>query len=294
MVCPLNFQVRNSAVNSTERFARGEVRMAGERRNVERYKIPAVQKAFAILELFAEDNQPRTLSEVSRTFSLPVSTTSSLLNTIVSCGYLSRNGRGAYSLTTKLLAQGHKGVGHVHLLEVARPAMKDLTEATGLTTVLAVQESSRMVWIDKVDGSNDVRLAAQIGKRMYPHHTSSGKSILAFLPEAEVMEIVKALGLPKITPKTISSLRELKRELDKVRRQGYAVDDGETANGIRGIGAPIFDGHADVVAALAIGGTVFDFEGKMKKMISNVKAAADRISASLGHRLNKRIPGRSV
>jgi DNA-binding IclR family transcriptional regulator len=262
--------------------------MTVTKKDTEKYKIPAVQKAFAILELFAQDNQPRSLSEVSRIFGLPVSTTSSLLNTIVSCGYLGRNDRGAYSLTTKLLAQSNNAVGQAQLLEVSRPAMKELTDSTGLTSVLAVQESYRLVWIDKVDGSNDIRLAAQVGKLMHPHHTSSGKAILAYLPEAEFLQIVKVSGLPKFTPKTITSIRELKRELEKVRAQGYAVDDGETAVGIRGIGAPIFDSGGHVIASVAIGGTLFDFESKMKKMIPRVKAAADKISESLGYNHSSR------
>lgn len=248
-----------------------------------KYKIPAVQKAFAIIELFGEDNRPRTLSEVSRTLAIPVSTTSSLLHTMQSCGYLNRSERGAYKLTMKLLAESHKAVGKTQLREIARTAMKKLTEATGLTSVLAIQDADQLVWIEKIEGTKDIRLAAQVGKRMHPHHTSSGKAILAHLPRAEFEQIVKSCGLPKFTPKTITTMQGLKRELAEVRRLGYAIDNGETAAGVRGAGAPIFDSSGKVIASVAIGGTVFDFDSNTKRMISEVKLSADKISEALGY-----------
>jgi len=252
-----------------------------------KYKIPAVQKTFAILELFAQDNRPRTLSEVSRTLGLPVSSTSSLLHSIQSCGYVNRDQRGRYTLTMKLLAESNKAVGHAQLRQLALPVMRDLTEATGVTSVLAVQDGDRLVWIEKVEGSKDIRLAAQVGKRMHPHHTSSGKAILAYLPGAEFERIIKSAGLPRFTAKTITSLRDLQRELARVRRQGYAIDDEETAIGIRGAGAPIFENNGNVIASVAIAGTVFDFDSKKQKMISRVKASANRISERLGYASTK-------
>jgi DNA-binding IclR family transcriptional regulator len=251
--------------------------------NGKKYRIPAVQKTFAILELFANDNRPRTMSEVSRTLALPVSTTSSLLYTILSCGYLARDEGGHFTLSLKLWGQGSRAHGQTQLQEVANAAMQRLTRETGLTSVLAVQDGDQLVWIDKIDGNREIRLAAQIGRRMHPHHTSSGKAILAYLSGEQVQKIVESAGLPKFTRNTITSVGALKKELAGVRKLGYATDDEETAIGIRGAGAPIFDSNGSVIAAVAVGGPAFDFEPSMKSVILKVQAAAQTISEKLGY-----------
>lgn len=251
--------------------------------NGKKYKIPAVQKTFAILELFVHDSRPRTMSEVSRTLALPISTTSSLLYTILSCGYLARDEDGRFSLSLKLWAEGRCAHGLTQLQEVASAAMQKLTRETGLTSVLAVQDGDQLVWIGKIDGNRDIRLAAQVGKRMHPHHTSSGKAILAYLPEERVQKIVESAGLPKFTRNTITSLGALKRELAGVRQRGYATDDEETSIGIRGAGAPIFDSNGAVVASVAVGGPTFDFDPNMKTVILKVQTAARKISGKLGY-----------
>jgi len=122
-----------------------------------------------------------------------------------------------------------------------------------------------------------------VGKRMHPHHTSSGKAILAYLPGEQVKKIVESVGLPKFTRNTITSLGALKKELAEVRQRGYATDDEETAVGIRGAGAPIFDSNGNVVASVAVGGPVFDFDPKMKRVIFKVKTTAEMISERLGY-----------
>ncbi len=102
--------------------------------NVRKYRVPSVEKAFAILELFAADNRGYTLSEVSRLLHLPVSTANSLLNTLQYCGYVSRRETSRYRLTMKLLAEGSKVVDQLELHRVAERHMEDLTSQTGLTS----------------------------------------------------------------------------------------------------------------------------------------------------------------
>ncbi len=250
--------------------------------NQRKYRVPSVEKAFSIIELFAADNRGYTLSEVSRLLRLPVSTTNSLLNTLQYSGYVARHQEGRYRLTMKLLEEGSKVVDQLELHKVAEHHMKALTAKTGLTSVLAVRDGDHLVYLDKVDGASEVRLASYVGRRMLLHQTATGKVLLSGLSEQAVEEIARSGGLPALTPKTITSLRVLSKELAKIRARGYAIDNQGYDMGIKGVAAPIFDRGGEVVGAIGIGASVFELSGKMRQVIELVKAAAQAVSENLG------------
>lgn len=250
--------------------------------NAPKYRVPSVEKAFAIMELFAADNRGYTLSEVSRLLQLPVSTVSSLLSTLWNCGYVSRHEQGRYRLTMKLLAEGTKAVNQLDLNKVAEPHMKELTAKSGLTSVLAVRDGDHLVYLDKVDGASEVLLASYVGRRMLLHLTGTGKVLLSGLSESEVMEIVRSVGLPASTPKTITSLPVLKKELARIRKRGHAIDNQGYDLGIKGVAAPIFERDGNVAAAIGVGGSVFELNGNMRQIVKLVKAAARAVSENLG------------
>jgi len=235
-----------------------------------------------MVEFFASENRGYTLSEVSRSLKLPVSTASSLLYTMQDCGYLYRNEKGQFFLSMRLVTQANQVIAQIQPREVAEPELKKLTGATRLTSVLAIRDGDQLVWIEKIEGTGPIQLAAQVGKRMYLHHTASGKVLLAYLPEAEVEKIVKSVGLPAATEHTITSTSLLKRELVRVRAQGYAIDDEETGLGIRGVAAPVFDHTGATVAAVSAAGAVFEMSENLKAIIGGVKTCAMLISEKLG------------
>ena len=133
------------------------------------------------------------------------------------------------------------------------------------------------VYLDKVDGASEVRLASYVGRRMLLHQTATGKVLLSGLSEQAVEEIARSGGLPALTPKTITSLRVLSKELAKIRARGYAIDNQGYDMGIKGVAAPIFDRGGEVVGA-----SVFELSGKMRQVIELVKAAAQAVSENLG------------
>src|ERR1043166_1004077 len=157
-----------------------------------KYAVPAVEKAFAVVELFASHNRGYTLSEVSRLLKLPISTTSSLLHTMQNCGYLQRDEKGQFYLSMKIIIQAYRAASQLRPRQIAEPELVKLTAATGLTSVLAVLDGDRLAWIEKIEGPGHIQLAAQVGKRMYLHHTSTGKAILAHLPDEQVESIIES------------------------------------------------------------------------------------------------------
>ncbi len=117
---------------------------------------------------------------------------------------------------------------------------------------------------------------------MILHRTATGKVLLSGLSEEEVGEIVRSVGLQALTPKTITSLSVLNKELAKIRKRGYAIDNQGYDLGIKGVAAPIFDRGGKVVAAIGIGASVFELSGKMRRVTELVKSAAQAVSKRLG------------
>lgn len=248
-----------------------------------KYTVPAVAKSFAILEMFATKNQGYTLSEVARLLRLPISTASSLLYTLRSCSYIYRSEKGRFFLTMKMLTEGNKALGQMKLREIAEPELKKLTVETGLASILGVRDGDQVVCIEKIEGTSPIQLVSHIGKRMYLHQSSYGKAILAHVSDEQVESVAASVGLPAATENTITSLSQLRKALARIRAEGYALDDQETAIGIRGIAAPIFDHTGAVGAGVAVGGSIFEIDTNMKTLAKAVKACALRISEHLGY-----------
>jgi DNA-binding IclR family transcriptional regulator len=251
-----------------------------------KYAVPAVEKTFAVIQLFAEENRGRTLSEVSRVLRLPVSTTSSLLHTMHHCGYLTRDEAGRFFLSMKLVTQAYQVLNQLEPRAVAQAELERMTAKTGLTSCMAVLDGDQLVWVAKVEGTGHVQLAAQVGRRMYLHYTSTGKALLAFLPQKQVDAVVASAGLPASSERTITSPVKLKKELAKVRARGYAVDDQETAIGIRGVAAPVFDHRGVLVCSIGLAGAVFEMSGNLAPVAQIVTESAALISERLGHRVS--------
>jgi DNA-binding IclR family transcriptional regulator len=249
-----------------------------------RYFVPAVEKAFAILELFASDNQGYALSDVSRMLKLPVSTTKSLLNTMVRCGYLKRDGGRHYSLTMKIITEASRALNQIEIRQVAHEELKQLTQATSLACALSVRDGDHLVYIEKIEGAGHIMPVYYAGKSLPLHCTATGKALLAYLPDEQVDAIVTSAGLPAYTDHTITILQLLKRELERVRTQGYSIDNEEVALGLVGIAAPVFDHSAKAVAAVGAGGTTAEVHQNMQAIITHVKSTALQVSKKLGYK----------
>lgn len=246
--------------------------------------VPSVRKALEIMEFLTSRKESYSISEISRTFSIPISTTNNLLSSLVVCGYAARDRSGRFRSTMKLLLEASKLVDKFEIREIARPELERLSKETTLATNLSIRDVNQVVCIDKVEGSSQIRVAANIGKHFHLHATATGKVLMSYLPDEEIIAISAATGLPAVTHNTITTLPVLKKELHRVRAQGYALDDGENVFGIRGVAAPVFDHQGSVVAAIGIGGVGFQLDDNLKKIIGCVKEMTEAVSEKLGYR----------
>lgn len=136
--------------------------------------------------------------------------------------------------------------------------LHELTEQTGLTARLAMNDEGYPVFIERVNGRGAVRFHATLGQCESPHATGAGKAILAQLDTAEIDRVLGEAGLPRHTASTITSLEEFHQELDRVRPVGFGVDNEEESEGIVCVGAPIFDHQHHCAGAISLTGLKAD------------------------------------
>ncbi len=250
------------------------------------YTVPAVKKALAIMELMAADNRGYTISEVARRCGLPVSTANVLLHSLQDCGYLNRSADRTFLLTWKLFTEGSKLLNQVKLQEVALPELERLAEITDLTIDLAIPDKIELIYAHVIQGSGDIQIQARVGQRRYFHQSAVGKAMLAFFPEERAVEFAETTGLPAATPKTVTSLRTLQKELKIIRDRGYAVDMEESGRGLWGVASPIFDHTGNVVAAVGVAGTTLARNTNRNQLVMEIKKSASAISQRLGFSRN--------
>ena len=254
----------------------------------------AVERALAMLEAVAQGPEGLSNAEISRKLQIPKSSASYILRTLEKQGYLTRDpDSGKYRVGLKILSLSRGALSGLDVREVALPIMRHLMEKTHLTCHLAILDGSDAVYIEKVEPQGFIKMDTWVGRRMRVHATSVGKAMAAHIPRERLERIIAETGMEKRTPKTITTLPRLLKDLEKVRDQGYAVDDEENNIGARCLGAPIFNQDGSIEASLGLSGTVNQVNSQsMPRILEHLKDAARHVSMQLGYRApHRRVSG---
>jgi IclR family transcriptional regulator, KDG regulon repressor len=256
------------------------------------YTVKSLLKALAILDCLGErEPEGYTLTELSQKLRLHISTVHRLLVNLTRQGYVDQNpAKGTYQLGYRVMRMGLKVLDRMDFRRVAGPLLSELSQKTQETVHLAILQGDRAVSIEKFHGPHPVSLDAPLGAVMPLHATGVGKALLAFQDEKRVAAIFRAsglpakAGLPRLTAHTLTSLGELKRELSRIREQGYAVDDEEAVVGLRCVAAPLFDHSGRAVAAFSVAGPASRVSPSRTPEIARlVLETAGEISHRLGY-----------
>ncbi|MGI9863118.1 IclR family transcriptional regulator [Moorella naiadis] len=248
--------------------------------------VQSLEKGLKVLEALAAAGEGVGLSELSRRLGLNKSTVYRLLTTLKAYGYVEQEAATErYTLGLKVLDLSSSLLDRLDVRAVAHPYLKELAAASQEVAHMVIRNNGEAVYVDKVEGNRTIRMYSQIGHRVAMHSTAVGKAMLAFLPPEEVAKIIAGKGLPRFTPRTITTMAALEAELDRVRESGYAIDDSENEEGIRCVGAPIFDHRGRVVAALSISGpTLHVTPERVPELGQLVRQAGWEISRHLGYK----------
>jgi IclR family KDG regulon transcriptional repressor len=217
--------------------------------------------------------------DIARDLGLVRANVHRLLATLEAIGNVEKDEEGLYTLTFGLFELGNTVPHSRRLIDTARPSMLRLAQLTGETVNNAVLFDDEVLYIDKVEAATYLRLDRSIGSSDPLHCTSLGKVLLAFQPEEEQEEILQRLPLPSLTPNTITGREQLRRELQQVRINGYALDRQELSRDLNCAAAPVLGVRGEIVAAVSISGPAERFrDEKIKRHIPNLLATVREIS----------------
>jgi IclR family acetate operon transcriptional repressor len=250
-----------------------------------RYTVQVLAKALDLLDLLARQGA-MNLTQLCQELGQPKSSVFRYLVTLEEHGYVQRSHTGdTYSLGLKLLELGQAVTSQFTVHEVALPFMRSLIEQFGETVNLAILEGGRVVYLEILEGTHSIRMAARPGQRDFAHSTGIGKAILAYSDPSEAENVVKRHGLPTRTPATLTTLEGLRAELVTVRERGYAIDNIENELGVRCVAVPIFNHQSNPIAAISVSGPADRIFGAKVELIGEALMSATRmISQRLGHR----------
>ncbi len=252
----------------------------------DRSMVQSVERALAILDALAGTASGLGLTEVCGRVGLHTSTAYRLLATLAARGYVRQDrDRRVYRLGLHLLHIGEAARGQCDLREEAVGRLEALARRAGELANLVIPSGQRAIYIAQAQPPtrHPVRMFTQLGAWVPLHCTAVGKAIIAHWPAEEVEQVLRD-GLPAYTANTITNPLRLQRELDEVRRLGYAVDDEERELGVRCLASPVRDADGHVVAALSISGPSGRVTpDRLAELGEMVRQAAAQLSERLGY-----------
>lgn len=248
--------------------------------------IRVLHKAVDVLEALRGEASGLALTDLARSVGMPKPTVYRIVATLRSRGYVEDGAAGMYRISRKLLQPLREESPEQVLLRAARPAIVNLAASCKETCNLGVLDGGEVLVIETAESPLSVRMSSKIGNRRYPHSTALGKVLLAGLTQAEALRMIRSKGMPRFTNSTIVAEEPLLVHLERVRQQGFALDNRENELHGRCIAAPILSGDRQVMAALSISGPLPRMTVKRAKLLlPDLWATCQSISDAIAGRL---------
>jgi DNA-binding IclR family transcriptional regulator len=248
------------------------------------YKLQALDRAFAVLDLLATSNVALGLAEIADGLRLHKSTAHRFLMVLERHRMVERDRGGKFRLGLRLCDLGGRAIEQFDLRDRAQRHLQTLVAEVDETAHLCILEKTRMVYIDKQEPQRSIRMISRVGASSPIHCTAVGKAMLATMPSSRVDELFPPQGeLERFTRRTMTSRAALLKELVRTSRRGYAVDDEEREEGVRCAGVAILDSRGEAVAAVSISGPAFRVTmQKIPAIASKLMTCARGIQHDLG------------
>ncbi|MBN1547846.1 MAG: IclR family transcriptional regulator [Syntrophaceae bacterium] len=250
--------------------------------------IQTIERVSLILEMVGQASQGMSIRDLAVGLNLPKGTIHRILSSLSYFGYIRQDPKTkSYFLGLKFMDLNAQLINQLDFRKVAEPVLRDLAEKTKQTAHLVVLDRDEVVYVDKIETQGQaggLKMASRVGSRNPVHSSSVGKILLSYFSEEALEDFLQKKGLPRRTANTITDPDRFRDHLKIVRNQGYAIDDEENEKGIRCLGAPIFDGKGEPVAAISVSGSIFQMtkEAVQDVIKGEVIAAAAEISRRLG------------
>lgn len=249
------------------------------------YNAPAARNAISIIERLCQSEIPIGVREICRQTGLNPNMVFRLLKTLEEVSWIVSYENGTkYAMSLRPFHFTSKTAANMSLSRAATGPLHELWEKTGESCYIGIRDDTRTLFLEHLDASGDIKIAAKPGGRFLMHCAAPGKVLLAYSSRERVLDVISTEGLPAQTTNTIKSKRALFKELDKIKEQGFAIDSEEYASGLICFAAPVFD-HKNELAG-TIGLSTLTLNYSLKRMINelgpHVLRAAEKASINLG------------
>jgi len=247
--------------------------------------IVAIERAADVLTLFA-DAEEATLgvTEIASALGLSKAVVYRILSSFRAKGFVDLDeSTRRYSLGPRVLDLGLAYMDRTEIRTIARPEMERLCEETGETVTLSLRTGPTRVYVDQVTPNRDIKMVVRIGQHAPLHAGGSSKAFLAFL-DPEEQEGYLSMPLEKLTARTVTAPRTLRKELKEIRDRGYAMSLGERMEGAGSVAAPVLGHDGKPVAVMSICGPVERFRDEAASAGALLAKTTAALSRQLGHR----------
>lgn len=256
-------------------------------------KVQTIDRTLDIIELLATAKEGLGVTEIGRDIGLHKSTVYRLLTALSKRGYIEKDPKNStYKIGLKFIEISGLFLKKLELKTEALPFMRKLAEVIGQPVHLAILEGTDVIYIEKVELVNSIRMYSQIGRRVPVHCSAIGKILLAGLSDERLLELLESVKFEKFTAHTILSKDGLKEEVQRVKEKGWAIDNEEHEPNIRCIAAPVFDYTNKIIAAVSVSGEsrIINPDSDLE-IARHVIETAGSISKRMGYVQGKGDPG---
>ena len=217
-----------------------------------------LSRGLEILELLSEHPQGLELHQIAKAMEMPKSSAYNLLHTLMQHKYIRKPDHSArYQLGLKLFEVGSAAVNHVDVTTVIRQYMSDISRACNETMHCGILSGLDVLYIDKMESTQSIRMSSHVGVRMPLHATAMGKAFLACFADDEVHKLYQGVQMASLTSHTITDVETLLKQLQVIRQAGYATETQESNLNVSCIGVAILGKDDKPAYALSISAPTF-------------------------------------
>lgn len=247
--------------------------------------VPGTQsftRTMGVLQMIAEADQHLSAADLQEMSDLTRPTLHRILQVLEAEALIYQTPAKRYVLGPRLVSLAQKALGNVDVREVARPCLEQLRDDTGETVHLAIRSRDELIYIDKVESRETVRMASSIGAPVPFHSSAVGKAFLAGFDEATAGNMIAGLDMRMVTPFTTTSREKLSEIVAAARQQGYVYDDQENEAGIVCFGGVIRDAAGVPAASVSVSVPLFRLKDDHDHYIKPLTRHVAAISALMG------------
>lgn len=242
----------------------------------------SVARAFAILDLFSERRPELTARDVAEALDLNAVTAHRFLRSLAAAGALVVVTRGRYRLGYLFADLGSRVVHANYLAQAAQPVLERVTADLNEGSMASILEANMVSCIAIALSGRTLSVNVRVGSRMRAYCAANGKVWLAHIAPAALERFFEEVSLEPLTARTITERPALEKEIAKVRRDGYAINDGEHEDGLRAIAVPVIGRHANILASISVFGPTSRMSSQaMDQALQRLRQAAKEIEAAL-------------